>query len=80
MAGRPRRKWATSHIGCLPKMHSSKVEAYRHVQAEAAEWARGVRQHSGHVRVWVDEGLGTGWELYETVDLDEVAAITEETP
>lgn len=28
---------------------------------------------TGVVRVWVDEGAGRGWELFERVDLAEVA-------
>lgn len=76
----PRKKWATQppHKSLHREVHQSKPAAYRAVQTWV-EWYRdgklspGVRQ----IEVWVDDGLGCGWELYETVDLAELAGMKD---
>jgi hypothetical protein len=73
----PRKKWATS--GSYPAAprtsHSSRLAAYRDVEKLAAEFrGGGLRKDLTHVTVWVDEGLGRGWESYERIALADLPA------
>lgn len=68
----PRKKWATQPplMKVARRNHPSKPAAYRDVQEWAAEFAAGtLRQGIREIEVYVDEGLGRGWELYETINL-----------
>lgn len=72
MTGRLRKKWATSFPdvpGDQRQRHPSKPAVYRWLKNEAA-LVGGSR--GPHVTIWVDEGLGAGWELFERIDLREV--------
>ena len=71
----PRKKWATRHHPAEQRrVHPSQAAAYRYVQKEAGHYRLGaLRADLTRITVWVDEGLGRGWELYETVDLSEIA-------
>lgn len=73
---KPRKKWATRHHpGASRRSHGSQVATYRHIQSLAEEYRLGmIRADLNRVSVWVDEGLGRGWELYETVNLADLAS------
>ncbi len=75
----PRKKWATrAHPADGRMTWPSKPAAYRETQRLAELFATGrLRRDLRRVTVWVDEGLGRGWELYETVDLSELAGMKE---
>jgi hypothetical protein len=78
VTAKPRKLWATSFRGVPDKRrHESKAVAYRYVQNATTNYAAGVRYRTTHVNVWVDERGGRGWELYETVDLAELAGMKE---
>ena len=72
----PRKKWATRlHPAEKRKTHTSQTAAYRHIRDLAALYANGsLRADLNRVSVWVDEGHGRGWELYETVNLADLAS------
>lgn len=60
---------------CLYKERvESKVKAYRWVHDEVANWLYGVPL-TPFVEVWVDERDGNGWQLYEKVNLEELAQL-----
>lgn len=66
----PRKKWAF-RVNDEESMHEgfgSETAVYDAVRAEAENWA------SGRIRVYVDEREGFGWQLYELLDLAELAA------
>lgn len=71
----PRKKWATRHHPGSPRTtHTSKPAAYRYVQQQAEHYRLGMlRGDLNRITVYVDEGLGRGWDLYETVNLAELA-------
>ncbi len=71
----PRKKWATRHHpGETRRTHTSKPAAYRYVQEQAEHYRTGLlRSDLNRINVYVDEGLGRGWELYETVNLADLA-------
>ncbi len=75
----PRKKWATRlHPASQRVTHPSKTAAYRYVRNQAVALRAGMlRADLNRCTVWVDEGLGRGWELYETVDLAELAGMKE---
>lgn len=50
----------------------SKAKVYRYIENEVANWLCNVLP-SPHVEVWVDERKGHGWQLYERVNLDDLA-------
>lgn len=52
----------------------SKVKAYRWVHDEVANWLCGMPP-TPFVEVWVDERDGSGWRLYERVNLEELAQL-----
>lgn len=69
------KKWATRHHpGERRKTHTSKVAVYRFVQQQAEAYHVGmIRRDLNRINVYVNEGRGRGWELYETVDLADLA-------
>lgn len=70
-----RKKWAASWDGRprdLAAPGHSKKAVYDWIAKAAAELSRS--SYPPIVNVWVDEGLGRGWERYERVDLREHAA------
>jgi hypothetical protein len=71
----PRKKWATRlHPADPRKTHDSKPATYRYVQQQAGHYRDGmVRADLNRITVYVDEGLGRGWELYETINLADLA-------
>jgi hypothetical protein len=71
----PRKKWATRHHpGEKRRTHISQVATYRYVQQQAEAYHVGmIRRDLNRINVYVDEGLGRGWELYETVNLADLA-------
>ncbi len=71
----PRKKWATRQHPADPRTtHPSKPAAYRYVQQQAEYFHLGmIRRDLNRINVYVDEGHGRGWELYETVDLADLA-------
>ncbi|WP_027930735.1 hypothetical protein [Amycolatopsis thermoflava] len=81
-----RKLWATRYSGFSNPMkrHESKAAVYRYVQNEVANWLCGALR-SKRLAVYVDNREGLGWQLYEWVDLDELAvsesraALSEET-
>ena len=70
-----RKKWATSIRPGLRTSHQSQAAAYRKVAFYAEQYAAGMLSGS-QVAVWVDEGAGRGWELFETVTLSDLAGPT----
>jgi len=77
----PRKKWATQpHLMSIHRtVHRSKPAAYRAVQDWVDEYRTGnLNPRIRQIEVLVNEGLGRGWELYETLSLAELAAVTEE--
>lgn len=60
---------------CRPE---SKVKVYRWIQNEVANWLCGAVP-TPWVEVWVDERRGQGWQLYERVNLEELAALDRAT-
>jgi hypothetical protein len=72
----PRKKWSTTWVPVGARHpHGSKAGAYRYVQARAAEFHAGMlRPDATRVIVWVDEGLGRGWQKYETLELADLPA------
>ncbi len=69
----PRKKWATGE-GVKRDEFTSRRATYEWVQTLARSHAAGM-EPVRHLTVWVDEGLGRGWELYETVDLADLAGM-----
>ncbi len=69
------KRWATRHHpGERRKTHTSKVAAYRFVQQQAEYYHDGIiRRDLNRITVYVDEGRGRGWELYESVNLADLA-------
>jgi hypothetical protein len=64
---RPRKKWRLTYPGGhVEDRFTSKRATYEFLQS----LARGGT--TGAVRVWVDEGAGRGWDLYERVNLAEI--------
>jgi hypothetical protein len=62
-----RKKWQTRFVG-RPRRHASQAATYRYIEELRQDWGLGaisVRQ----LTVWVDEGDGRGFQLYERVDL-----------
>ncbi len=72
----PRKKWATRlNPADQRKTHPSEAAVWRYVNAVADQYRSGLlRRDLSRLTVWVDEGLGRGWELYETVNLADWAA------
>jgi hypothetical protein len=64
-----KRKWrtVTSTAGARPKSHPSQPAVYRFVNQMREAFTSGVSSAS-QVTVYVDEGMGAGWELYERCD------------
>jgi hypothetical protein len=57
-----RKLWATQPYGEDRRPTTSYAGAYTEV------WADAKRPGSIHTTVWVDDGHGHGWELYERVE------------
>lgn len=76
----PRKKWATSITERRAgwKTHLSKAAAYRWTQMVAFDVSVAAPgQHlPTRIHVWVDEGLGQGWELYESLNLADLTPST----
>lgn len=77
----PRKQWATSLTERRAgwKTQPSKVAAYnwtRTVALDVSVAAPGQKLPT-QIFVWVDEGLGRGWEPYDTLDLAELAAMKD---
>lgn len=69
-----RKKWKLTYAATgLSDQFASQKAAYEFVQALALSRKAGGSVTS-QVTVWVDEGRGYGWEKFEVLDLDEVAA------
>lgn len=70
-----RKLWATQFhlIGTPKRRHESKAEAYRYVENDVRYWLAGALR-SQHLTVFVDERDGQGWQVYERVDLAELAS------
>lgn len=68
-----RKKWATS-FPWIPadkrQRHPSEPAVYRYLKEQAGMVAQ---LRSTLVTIWLDEGDGRGWQIYERVDLREVA-------
>jgi hypothetical protein len=58
---KPSTKWATTYSCSSMRKVRSQREAYDQVIADAAD---GIRQTT----VWIDEGMGFGWQKYEVID------------
>jgi hypothetical protein len=69
-----RKLWSTrfDRIPVEHQRHESKAAAYRYVENEVRNWLCGALR-SQHLSVYVDERDGRGWQLYEKVDLAELA-------
>jgi hypothetical protein len=63
--------WATGEGDTRDEFPSMK-QAYEFVQALTFSYAAGQIENP-RLTVWVDEGDGQGWRLYETLDLAELA-------
>jgi hypothetical protein len=70
-----RKLWATQFhlIGTPKRSHESKAAAYRSVENEVRNWLAGALR-SQHLTVFVDEREGQDWQVYERIDLAELAA------
>lgn len=69
-----RKLWATQFrfAGALLRRHESKAAAYRYIQNDLRNWlVGGLRTH--HLTVFVDERDGQGYQVYERIDLAELA-------
>lgn len=78
---KPRKKWATQPplMSIARDHHRSEAAAYRQVRAWAAEYrAGGLNPRIQAIEVLVDERDGRGWQLYETVNLADLAADEEQ--
>jgi hypothetical protein len=73
-ARRKRKLWATRfpYVPTDMKKHESKPAAYRYVTREVDLWRRGALR-SKDVVVYVDEQDGRGWQVFERIDLAELA-------
>lgn len=62
-----RKKWSTTWVDANESRqnHRSEKATYTWIRAQSTN-------REGRVRVYVDEGHGQGWELFEVVDLSEV--------
>lgn len=71
-----RKKWSTtwSNPALGRSAHRSEKAAYAWISEQATALREGRALRSTIVNVWVDEGLGRGWERYERVDLREHGA------
>lgn len=72
-----RKLWATRYPRIVSPMHrhESKAAVYRYVKNEVANWLCGALR-SQHLTIYVDERDGHGWQVYERIDLNELAAST----
>lgn len=70
---KPRKKWATKLANANAQMtrHTSETKAFEHVRKMAAHYA-GTEIGRMNIEVFVDEGLGRGWELFECLKLSDV--------
>lgn len=69
-----RKLWATRYARIVGPMrrHESKAAVYRYVENEVANWLCNALR-SQHLTVYVDERDGQSWQVYEHIDLDELA-------
>lgn len=75
----PRKQWATNYPNAptSSKRHKSKLAAYEYVQRQVRLRKDGVLRQQ-HMEVFMDEGFG--WQLFERVDLDELATVAHFVP
>lgn len=76
-----RKLWAT-RIDRIPgeyRRHESKAQAYRYVENDVANWLAGALR-SQYVTVYVDERDGRGLQVYERVDLEQLAQLERNKP
>lgn len=74
---RKRKLWATQFWGVhtprsAKRPHESKAAVFRYVEAQVANWLDSAVL-SKNLTVYVDERDGQGWQVYERIDLDELA-------
>lgn len=71
-----RKIWATrfDRIPGEYRRHESKAEAYRYVRNDLANWLNGALR-SQYLTVYVDERDGRGFQVYERVDLEQLAEL-----
>lgn len=70
-------RWKVTHQrrgGPWTERPESKVKVYRYVQNELTNWLCGALP-SPTMKIWVDERDGRGWQLYEKIDLEELAEL-----
>lgn len=75
-----RKLWATQFhlIGTPKQRHESKAATYRHIHDYGVRnWLAGALR-SQHLTVFVDDRDGQGWQVYERIDLAELAAVTDD--
>jgi hypothetical protein len=65
----PRKKWAfrLNEEEAMHKGFGSEAAVYAAVREEAENFV------AGHIKVYVDERDGAGWQLYEILDLADLA-------
>lgn len=78
MTARPLRKlWATriepNSSGGGHRRHESKAQAYRYVRNDLANYLANGRPR--HITVYVDERDGRGLQVYECIDLEQLAQL-----
>jgi hypothetical protein len=76
---KPRKLWATKPVfaGSTPCRHESKAATYRYIKNYyLRNWLAGALRFQ-RLTVLVDERDGQGWQLYERIDLDELAKAGE---
>lgn len=74
-----RKLWGTKPIYAGSSMcrHESKAATYRYIQNfHLRNRLAGAFRFRG-VTVYVDERDGQGWQMYERIDLDELAAVSD---
>lgn len=77
MAGKPRKKWSTTtDVIALRKHHTSEAGAFAWVRQIHEDCVAGrLAQDVTTVSVWVDEGSGRGWELFDRLRVSDLASV-----
>jgi hypothetical protein len=73
---KPRKLWATrfDRVVTNYRRHESKAEAYRYVRNDLTNWLVGALR-SQFITVYVDERDGRGYQVYERIDLEQLAEL-----
>lgn len=74
-----RKKWSSTWMGDTRygrKSHPSQRAAYNWIRVQANLYAQRVILPSYTINVYVDEGDGQGWQLYESIKLADIIPAT----